>query len=361
MRKHMKKIEQRFIGSSMMYTNNETNTNNQHNIKQCREIGMTEQYTGASGPRMQGQHIGTTQTTNHNPLPTFLWSSSMKFSSILRGLVLTAALLILGTEAYAQLPVRTQQLQLRGTTSGTLTQTTGATTTDYTVVWPSADFGYDGSGTDVSVVMGDMTAAGTVNLRWREVDNDLIDGIGVANEIAFFQDANTIISSPNFTIDAPNGTITVGAGAVDGVIRLVSSGAGTPFVSLVATSTTANTYNFPGYGTAGPFNVVGTQNVGVANQIIRMNSAGDPVWVDDPFYNAQRGLHNPADNVYTTTIAVTGTPDDTDLIMVTSVDITGNTGNILTVTAVAANSITVAASGPFTGTERISWLWIPIP
>lgn len=324
---------------------------------------MTEQYTGASGPRMQGQHVGTTKTTNHNPLPTFLWSSSMKFSSILRGLVLTAALLILGTEAYAQLPVRTQQLQLRGTTSGTLTQTTAATTSDYTVVWPSADFGYAGPGTETSVIMGDMTAAGTVNLRWREVTGDLIDGNGNANEIAFFQDANTIVSSPNFTIDAPNGTITVGAGATDGIIEIVSSGAGNNTVTIGATSTTANTFNFPGYGTAGPFNVVGTQNTGAANQIIRMNAAGDPVWVNDPFYNAERGLADPTDGAYSYTIGgLVGSPAATHLMMVTSVDITGTpTGNILTVSAVGANSFTVSSAGPFTTTERIAWLYIPLP
>lgn len=320
---------------------------------------MTEQYTGASGPRMQGQHVGTTKTTNHNPLPTFLWSSSMKFSSILRGLVLTAALLILGTEAYAQLPVRTRSLQLLGATSGTLTQAAAASTTSYQVNWPAANFWTAGSQT--SVLMGDATAATDVNLRWRLVTNDLIDGIGVANEIAFFQDANTIISSPNFTIDAPAARIAVGVSGTAGTIRVWSSGGA--FYSDITTNVGANTsWNFVDYGTAGPFNIVGTANTGTANQIIRMNSAGDPVWVDDPFYNAQRGLADPTDGSFSFAVAVTGTPDNTDLIMVTSVDITGTpTGNILTVSAVAANSFTVSASGPFTGTERISWLWIPIP
>lgn len=322
---------------------------------------MTEQYTGASGPRMQGQKVGTTQTTNHNPLPTFLWSSSMKFSSILRGLVLTAALLILGTEAYAQLPVRTQQLQLRGTVSGTLTQTTAATTSDYTVVWPSADFGYTGPGTETAVMMGDMTAAGTVNLRWREIDNDLIDGLGASGEIAWFLDANTIRSNPTVTYEA-NTVILGDTNASGGILRIIATGSTANWSNFTTTVNQNTNWVFPDYGAATTLNVTATENAPAANQIIRADASGVPQWVDDPFYNAERGLANPDDNVYTYTIGgLVGTPDATDVIMVTSVDISGTpTGNILTVSAVAANQFTVTASGPFTSTERISWLFIPV-
>lgn len=322
---------------------------------------MTEQYTGASGPRMQGQHVVTTKTTNHNPLPTFLWSSSMKFSSILRGLVLTAALLILGTEAYAQLPVRTRTLQLIGSTSGVLSQSTPATTSSYTVVWPSADFGYGGPGTETAVMMGDMTAAGTVNLRWREIDNDLIDGLGASGEIAWFLDANTIRSNPTVTYEA-NTVILGDTNASGGILRMIATGSTANYSNFTTTVNQNTNWVFPDYGAATDVNVVATGNAAVANYILRVDATGVPQWVVDPFYNAERGLANPDDNVYSYTITgLVGTPDATDMIMVTSVDISGTpTGNILTVSAVGANQFTVSASGPFTGTERISWLFIPI-
>lgn len=286
----------------------------------------------------------------------------MKVSTFFKGCILAAALLLVSTEAFAQLPVRTRSLQLLGSTSGTLTQQASATTTSYSVTWPAAT--WSATNGDTAVLTGQITGGGTgVDLVWQDVTGSLIDGFGTAGQIAYFEDANTIVSSPNFTVTAATGVMTIGATTVAGSIVINSSGAGNNDVTLNTNSTTGGTFNFPTYGAGtGPFNVVATTDIGTVGQIPIVQADGSITWEDNPVANAQRGIADPTDGAFSFGITVVGTPDfANDLILVSSIDNGGNTGNILAVTGVALNTITVSASGPFTGTERITYLWIPVP
>jgi hypothetical protein len=142
---------------------------------------------------------------NTGKQPTLLihksWRNSMRFSTFLKGAVILAALLVLGTDAYAQLPVRTQRLILQGSTSGALTQQTGAVTTDYTVVWPSSsatDQGVAANG-DNALLFGTYTlASNTWTLSWIESDG-FVDGTGALNHVTYWDpDNQTLHYSTNF-------------------------------------------------------------------------------------------------------------------------------------------------------------------
>jgi len=284
----------------------------------------------------------------------------MKVSTFFKGCILAAALLLVSTEAFAQLPVRTRSLQLLGSTSGTLTQQAAAATTPYTLTWPSAT--WSATAGDTAVLTGRINGT-NVDMYWQDITGSLIDGFGAAGEIAYFQDGNTIISSPNLLLNAATATVSVGAAAVPGVIVLNSSGAGNNDVTIRTSSVNASTFNFPGYGaSAGPFNVVATTDLGTVGQIPIVQADGTVTWEDNPLGNAQRGIADPTDAAFSFGITVVGTPDfANDVILISSVDNGGGTGNILAVTGVALNTITVSASGPFTSTERLTWMWIPIP
>lgn len=284
----------------------------------------------------------------------------MKVSTFLKGCVLAAVLLLVSTEAYAQLPVRTQTLQLLGSTSGIVTQNTPAVVTSYAVTWPAAPD--TGTGT-VSVLIGTKASPTQVNFSWQTVTNTLIDGIGTLNQIAYFADPNTIVSSVNFVVDPVGASITVGAGTDDGSIRLVSSGTGNPTVTINSNSTTAGTFNFPTYGAAGTDNVVGTRNTPnpAGGEIPVTQADGTVLWTPNPLLNAQRGSQTTTAGTYSQVITVPGTPvpvvDLDDFIIVSSVDGTAQ-GNLLQITAASGATFTVSSAGPFQTGERITWLWI---
>ncbi|MBC8125399.1 MAG: hypothetical protein H7X70_06660 [Candidatus Kapabacteria bacterium] len=293
----------------------------------------------------------------------------MKFSSILKGLILTVALFTFVSEAAAQLPVRTRSLQLLGITSGTLTQNTPTVTVDYTVTWPAAG---------VAVIAGHksflyataLSTATQQNLAWFDVNGDIVDnnaGTGLAGQVTYWADDNSITGEAGFLWSALNNTLTIGEAASPAEIVYVS-GAFTG--TLQTAALTANTvYNLPAVPAAPVFIPVatGVPSVAVDDQILLSNIDGTATWSANPFAGVERGTADPADGAFTHTQATVGAIDAfgiafNDLIMVSSIDVNASpTGNILSVTAVAANSFTISSSGPFGATERISWLFIPIP
>jgi hypothetical protein len=278
----------------------------------------------------------------------------MNFSTILKGAAVAATFALVVSEASAQLPVRTQSLQLLGTASGRLTQLAGATTTDYSVTWPSAVH------TDATnAYLQSASAGGNSTLSWVEISGSLIDGSGANGEVAYFTDGNTIASSPTMTFDGAGKLNLGGAGA--GSLVLGSSGAGNNDVTINSNSTTGGTFNLPTYGaTTGPFEIVATTNTGTDGQIAVVQANGSIAWEDNPISGMQRGTVNGSVGFFTTTITVVGTPDLTDDVIIVSTSNSGATGNILQVTAVAADAITVSSTAPFDATDRISWLWIPV-
>ncbi len=315
------------------------------------------------------------QKNHHIPFTHFFWSASMKFSSILKGLVLTAALFMFVSEAAAQLPVRTRELRLLGATSGIITQNTVAATATYTVTWPAT----------ASIVAANhrsflYAAAGSTasqqDLAWFDVDGDLVDnngnaaGTADAGQVTYWADDNSITGEAGFLWDATTNTLTMGqAGATAEIIFTNGVNTGT----LQTAALTGNhTYSLPNITGAGPFtlNIPVADNLpsaAVNDQILPSNLDGTATWSTNPFAGVERGIADPADGAFTHTQATVGAIDAfgagyNDLIMVSSIDVNATpTGNILSVTAVAANSFTVSSSGPFGATERIAWLFIPIP
>ena len=407
------------------------------------------------------------------------WRKSMRFSTLLKGAVLLATLMLLGTEAYAQLPVRTQRLILQGSTSGALTQQTGAVTTDYTVVWPSSS-AHDGAPNadgDNALLFGTYTlATNTWTLSWMESDG-FVDGTGSLNHVTYWNpDDQTLSYTPNFEWDGTtlgvgmdgeannagdpaagagnvmigNGTTAqiqlnvvagegtfgvVGAAGAAGSV-LVTSAAGATSIALNGATATATVGNaaiagtgvftdatgvanvnlagatgtatlgqdgddgqvvlYDGGAGAAAFTVTvdpGTQlanqtytydnptaaattaqggaffftpstnqaGAGTLDYLYMSNANGTGTWEINPFTGIERGVADPTDAAYTYNVTgLTGNPDATDLVMISVID-GGGIGNIYAVTGFVANGFTVTASGPFTGGERIAWIFIPLP
>lgn len=305
---------------------------------------------------------------NHIPFTHIFWSTSMKFSSILKGLILTAALFMFVSEAAAQLPVRTRELRLLGATSGIITQNTVAATATYTVTWPSTATAVAANHKSFLYAAAGSTAT-QQDLAWFDVNGDLVDndnGSGLAGQVTYWADDNSVTGEADFLWDETTNTLTMGSATVSGIVELIS-GAFTGTLRT-ATLTANNTYVLPTVP-AGTYNIPVSTNLPsttVDDQILLSNIDGTATWSTNPFAGVERGTADPADGAFTHTQATVGTIDAfatfNDLIMVSSIDVNASpTGNILSVTAVAANSFTVSSSGPFGATERISWLFIPIP
>lgn len=279
----------------------------------------------------------------------------MNFSTILKGAAVAASFALVVSEASAQLPVRTQQLRLLAPDgSGHIAHQAPNTTTTHTLTWPAAL----PTGTDNGVLR--TTSAGILSWQTIPAGDDIITGQGSNGQVAYFDGTNTITSSPTMTFDGTGGLDLGGTGA--GTLTLGSSGTGNPNVVIGSNSTNGATFNLPSYGTSsGPFNVVATTNSGTTNQIPVVQSDGTVQWVDNPVTGMQRGTVNGTVNAYSQVITVVGTPDLTNDVIIVSTSNSAGTGNILQVTAVAANSITVSSTAPFDANDRISWIWIAIP
>ncbi len=287
----------------------------------------------------------------------------MKFSSTLKGLALTAALFFFVSEAAAQLPVRTRNLVLLGSTAGTVTQNVPATTTSYGVTWPaSASVVAPGHKSFLYAAAG--STATQQDLAWFDVNGDIVDndaGSGLAGRVTYWADDNSITGEAGFLWNATNNTLTMGeAGSTAEIVFTNGTNTGT---LQTATLTTDVVYTLPAVPAATYFVPVATTvpSTTIDDQILLSNIDGTAVWSDNPFAGVQRGLHTPVVGAFTATITVVGTPDNSnDVILVTSTDVGGSNGNILSVTGVGAAAITVQSSGPFTASEKIAWLWIPI-
>jgi len=290
-------------------------------------------------------------------LSTFFRSSSVKFSNLLKGLAVSAVLITCATEAYAQLPLRTRTLQLIGSTSGTLSHEAAAATTSYTLTWPAAAPTAGNNGFLQSDPAGAMS--------WFLIPTGeqlvTVDANGAAGQVAYFTDANSLTSSPLFQYDNATANLTLGNNTQNGTIILgdgSSANAGT--LNVTGPLTGARNYTLPDASGTIPV-TTNIPSAGTAGYVLIANADGTSTWTVNPLANVERGVFTPTAGAYTAAITVTGTPDLTnDVILVTSYD-TGGGGQVLQVTGVAAGSITVSASGPFVGTERISWIWIPIP
>lgn len=289
----------------------------------------------------------------------------MKFSSILKGLALTVALFMSVSEATAQLPVRTRSLQLLGTTSGTLTQVAAATTASFSVTWPSANATWPAVGVTQYFLRTSTGTPGNSDLSWFGVNGDLVDndaGSGLAGQVTYWADDNSITGEAGFLWNATTNTLTMGqAGAAAEIIFTNGTSTSTFQTSNVTTNVV---YNLPTVPTGTVYIPVADAlpSTTVNDQILLSNVDGTATWSDNPFAGIQRGVADPGDGSFSVTVTLVAvTADATDMIMASSLDVGGSTGNILSVTAVGLNQFTVQSSGPFTATERVAWIFIPLP
>lgn len=274
----------------------------------------------------------------------------MKFSTLLKGATFAVALFALANEASAQVPVRTRQLQLLGSTSGVLTQQANATTTSYTITWPAAAT----AAADSAILI--TTGAG--NLEWFDLPSGdaIITGSGNNGEVAYFDGNSTITSSPTMTFNGTTGTLTLGNGTNDGSLVLVSSGTGNPNVTINAIADNAQTWQYPDQGSSvGPFNFVGTTNSPTANQIPIAQADGTVIWADNPSAFFKAGSVTPAANAFTATVTFTTAYSAVPIVTAVVNAPTAN-GNLVQVTSVTVNGFTINSTAPFDGTDTIHWM-----
>ncbi len=171
--------------------------------------------------------------SNTGKQPTFsihiLWSNSMNFSNLWKGLAVVAVLFLFSMEASAQLPVRTQNLQLINPAGGTITHTAtaaGATGQSYTIVWPEEqdhDNAPNAAG-DQAILLGTWAASNTWTLEWVESDG-FVDGDGATNHVTFWNpDNNTLESQENFEFDPTTGRLNVGINDIPSVAATILAG-----------------------------------------------------------------------------------------------------------------------------------------
>jgi hypothetical protein len=140
---------------------------------------------------------------------------------------------------------------------------------------------------------------------------------------------------------------------------------GTQTLTVQPEAIAANhTYTLSSITGGGTFYVpASTNEPTAAGQLLVSNAAGgSATWATNPLAGFERGVVDPTDAGFTATITLTATPDANDVIVITSYDISGSpSGNILSVTGFTGTTYTVTSSGPFLSSERISYMFIPIP
>ena len=285
---------------------------------------------------------------------------------LLVSLTTLVVILACAVDAQAQLPVRTRQLQLLGSTSGTLTQLAGATTTSYSVTWPAANATWPvASGTTQYFLRTAAGTAGNSDLSWYGVNGDLVDNGGTtpANKyVAYWNDANTLTGEIGFQWDDATNTLTMGQTGETAEVVFTN---GTQTLTVQPEAIAANhTYTLSSITGGGTFYVpASTNEPTAAGQLLVSNAAGgSATWATNPLAGFERGVVDPTDAGFTATITLTATPDANDVIVISSYDISGSpSGNILSVTGFTGTTYTVSSSGPFLSSERISYMFIPIP
>jgi len=303
--------------------------------------------------------------TNNLLFPHFFRSGVMN-TRFLSTLVTLVVILSCALDVHAQLPVRTRQLQLLGSTSGTMTQLATATTTSYSVTWPGANATWPApAGTTQYFLRTNAGTAGNSDLSWYPVNGELVDNGGTTpadNYVAYWNDANTLTGEIGFQWDDATNTLTMGQSGETAEVVFTN---GTQTLTIAPEAIAANhTYTISAITGGGTFFLpASTNEPAAAGQLLVSNAAGgSATWTTNPLAGFERGVVDPTDAGFTATITLTATPDANDVIVITSYDISGSpSGNILSVTGFTGTTYTVTSSGPFLASERISYMYIPVP
>lgn len=224
---------------------------------------------GGDHPMSFGSHVYTGKKPSssiHNP-----WSTSMNFSHVWKGLAVVAVLFLFSMEAAAQLPVRTQSLQLISSGGGgTVTQNIPAAgITSYVVSWPAeatTAFPLDG---DEAILIGTRIAANDIDLRW-EASDGFVDGAGADNHVTFWDpDNNTLAAQESFEFNPVTGVMRVGVDVEANPIAPDDVLGGTAGVIEVGDNSAVATIVFNGTNASGTFG-----NATTAGEVIATNVAG---------------------------------------------------------------------------------------
>lgn len=273
----------------------------------------------------------------------------MTTSTFLKAAAIISVLILGIVEASAQLPVRTRQLQLLGSTSGTLTHQAAATTTSYTLTWPAAVVTAGNNGFLQS------NDAGTMSWFLVPTTEQLVtvDVNGAAGQVAYFTDGNTITSSPLFSFSG--GTVTVGDATNVGTVAISDGSANTG--SFVTTSLAGNrTYTLPDASGNVPVST-NTPGAGTTNYVAISNGDGTFTWVVSSTANLQRGRIALTAGNFTQTITFPTAyvlPVVASNVVVTA-NILSTTGNLIQITGVTLTNFTIESTAPFTAGDEIMW------
>jgi hypothetical protein len=199
------------------------------------------------------------------------------------------------------------------------------------------------------------------------VNGDLVDNGGStpANKyVAYWNDANTLTGEIGFQWDDATNTLTMGQAGQPAEVVFTNS---SQIMTLQADTSVAaaHTYNLSSVTGGGTFFIpASTNKPTAAGQLLVSNAAGgSATWTNNPLAGFERGVVTPTTvGSFTQTITLTATPDANDVIVVSSYDISGSpSGNILSVTGFTGTTYTVTSTGPFLASERISYMFIPVP
>lgn len=273
----------------------------------------------------------------------------MKFSRLLKGASIAAALLVVVTEAQAQLPVRTTSLQLvNGANNVDMRMSSVGTAATYKALWPSSTSAIPASSTGFLLATKGATG-NDVEMTWVPISGSLLDGVGAAGQIAYFTDPNTIASDPKFTISGGDVTVgSTGVGGGPGSVTIVNATVG---AKIVNGGTTAATFTVPEVGAGGGNFVISTGQGTVGQVLISAGPGAPATWQTIQGLTIKSGTVMPAAAATSGTITVTG------LTAVTEAVVSGLSSNglIVYITSIAGLSINWATTVPCDGTEKIAW------
>jgi len=271
----------------------------------------------------------------------------MNISTILKGAAVAASFAFFVSEASAQLPVRTRQLQLLGSTSGTLTHTAAATTTPHTLTWPAA--------LPAATFDGVLRTNDAGTLSWYPIaaGDDIITGDGDAGEVAYFGAGNTITSSPTMTF---NGSGDLGLGDITANPGTIALGDGNSNTGTFQTAdlTGNQTYTFP--DASG--NVPVSTNIGTVGQILIANADGTSTWTTSDVANFRTGEVTMADATFSINVIATVPNGATVKAFTAQIIDADGTITYVTSAAIAATTFTgtVQTTVPVTGAKTVYWM-----
>ena len=260
--------------------------------------------------------VGNTARNTSGKKPTYsnhtTWSNTMTSSTFWKSIAIVAVVFLFAAmEAAAQLPVRTQQLQLLSPGGGALTQNMPAAgVTSYTVTWPATS-DHDGGAPavgDNAILWGTYAAPNDWQLSWLQSDG-FVDGNGATNHVTYWSpDGSTLHAQENFEFNPVTGLLGIGVNNTPSVLPEAPA-AGTAGSVQIGDGTDAEItlIGSTGVGTFGVGNTIGQVDIqdNSSSEINLLSDNGSSAAVITVGATANDGLVN-VTNGGTTSIELDG-------------------------------------------------------